>query len=104
MPLSARMPSSRSLSPLRWLCGAAMASSVAIEGLLERGLAEPAEGVNEALILALALAEIEVDQPLDGVGDLVGDEAWAEDFADGSGLGAVAANGDLVELGALLLH
>src|SRR5690606_15978054 len=102
MPLSAMMPSARSLSRFGSALSAA-ALAIAIECLLERGLAQPAEGVDEALAFVPTLAQVEIDQPLDGRRHLIRHEAGPEDGADRSRFGAVAADGDLVELGALLL-
>src|SRR6218665_2351860 len=103
MPLSDMMPSSRRASRLCGRRPATARSSVAIKRLLERLLAEAAEGIDEGLGRAFTAGGIGIDQPLDGVGHVVGNETVAENVADGGLLGGVAADGDLVELGALLL-
>src|SRR5690606_35165470 len=84
MPLSARMPNSRSLSFLCNACGMdASASAVAIERLLEGGIAQTAISHNEGVLGALARGDVLVDQPLDRIGHRVGLETRPEDLADG---------------------
>src|SRR5687767_3864672 len=94
MPLSDMMPS--------WRSGlvATAALGIAIERLLERLLAEAAESGDERLVVACAPGDIGVDQPLDSVRHVFRNETVAEDVADRSVLGGVAADGDLIELGA----
>src|SRR4029453_2986189 len=74
MPLSAMIPSARSLSRLGGCSAetAAVISSAAIERLLERGFADAAERGNERLVRRLAADEVGVDQPLDRVRYLFG--------------------------------
>src|SRR5688572_3120491 len=99
MPLSARMPSSRSLSGLCWLCRFASgeaSSGIAIEGLLERRFAKPPEGRDERLVRALTLLEVGIDQAFDGVGHFLGRKAMSEDIADRCILGGVAADRNLI--------
>src|SRR6476661_6078707 len=100
MPLSARMPSARSLSCAGWT-GASL--GIAIKGLLERGFAEAAIGLDEGFVSAGALRDIGVDQFLDGAGHRIGLKAGTDDLAHRSLLGCVAAQGDLVKLATLLL-
>src|SRR5215813_7340486 len=73
-----------------------------IELLLERGQAEAAIGVEEALAL-LAAVEIDIDDRLHRIDDAVGGEGRADDVADAGVLVGAAAEGDLVELLALLV-
>src|SRR5688572_2816548 len=98
MPLRARMPSARSLSCAGWT-GASL--GIAIEGLLERGFAQAAIGLDECLVGAGASSDIGIDQRFDGAGDLLGLKAGADDLADRRMLGGIATQGDLVELAAL---
>src|SRR5437868_7313853 len=75
---------------------------VGIDGLLEGGDARAAEGVQEALAVA-ALAQVDLDHLLDGLGHLVGRQGRAQHGAERGVLFAGAAQGDLVELLALLI-
>src|SRR5690348_14799266 len=75
---------------------------IGIDGLLERGGAGAAVGVEEALAI-LAFAQVDLDQLLDGVGDLVGRQGGTEDMAQARVLFAGAAQRELVELLALLI-
>ena len=61
--------------------------SVGIDGLLERREAGAAEGVEEALAV-LALAQIDLHQLVDRLGDPVGRQRRAQDLADLGVLGA----------------
>src|SRR5262245_39558409 len=81
----------------------ACSNGLGIERLPERGLAEPAHGLEERLARARAQPQIRVDDRLHRIDDLVGREALADDVADGAILVARAAEGDLVELLALAL-
>src|SRR5687768_5088600 len=101
MPLSDMMPSSRSLSGLCCRRGVGARSSIAVQRLFERRVAQPPVGSNERLVGALALRDVEIDQPLDGIGYVFDDEAVAEDVADRGVLRRVTADADLVELGTL---
>src|SRR5215217_1012617 len=100
MPLSARMPSARSLS---CAMGVGASLGIAIEGLLERGFTEAAIGVDEALVGADAPGDIGVDQRLDGAGHVLCLKAGPDDLADRGMFGRVATQRDLVQLAALLL-
>src|SRR5690606_27608354 len=75
---------------------------VGIHGLLERGDAGTPECVEEPLAV-LAFAQIDLDQLLDGLGDLLVRQGGAQDGAQRRVFGARAAQGDLVELLALLI-
>src|SRR6185369_1555151 len=100
MPLSAMIPRARSLSGL----GCAKARlGIAIERLLERCLAQTAIRGDKRFVGTSALAEVEIDELLDGVGDLLGDKPMTENVADGRVLRPVAPHRNLVQLGALLL-
>src|SRR5690606_3893092 len=101
MPLSAMMPSARNLSCAGW-AGASLGS--AIKGLLERRFAQATIGLDKCLVGAFASGDIGVDQRLDGLGQFLGFKSGADDLADGSLLGRVATQGDLVELAALFLN
>src|SRR6185295_18486428 len=74
---------------------------VGIDGLLEGGDAGAPEGVEEALAV-MALAKVDVDQGVHRVGHLVVGQRRAEHRADRGVLRARAAQGELVELLALL--
>src|SRR5579864_5646162 len=79
-PSSARICSCRCGSGS---CGFKATLACAIEGLLERRLADPAIGGDERLLRALPFGDIEVDQLFDGVRHVVGNEPVAQDIADG---------------------
>src|SRR3990167_3883475 len=89
--------SARTKAPSAWSL-----MRVGIDGLLERGDAGAAHGVEEAL-LALAFAQIDVDQDIDGLGHAVGRQGRAQHGAYRRVLGAGAAQGQLVEFLALLI-
>src|SRR5689334_20396507 len=76
--------------------------SVGIDGLLERSDAGAPIGVEEALAV-LALAQVDIDELVDRIGDLVGRQGGTKDLAErGVGL-AGAAERHLVELLAFLI-
>src|SRR5581483_9694236 len=82
--------------------------SVAIDLFLERLDADAMHHVDEALALAVATLEVDLDQPLDDVGDFRAREGRPEHFAERSGapganLALVAADFDLVPLLAVLI-
>src|SRR5687767_11575417 len=107
MPLSARTPSSRSLSGLCWLCRCSSgeaSSGIAIEGLLERRFAQPPESGDERLVRAFTRLDVFVDQPLDGVRHFLRGKSVPQNAADSCVFRSVAADRDLVVLDALLLE
>src|SRR5262245_13519003 len=73
-----------------------------IEGLLERLEADAAIGVEEAFSV-LAQLQVGVDNGLDGANNLIGAEGGADDIAERGILVGAAAEGDLVELLAVLI-
>src|SRR6218665_3841668 len=75
MPLSDMMPSALSLSGFRSECSWIWELDIPIKRLLERLLAEPAEGGDKGFVGGLAAGDIGIDQPLDGVGHVFGHEA-----------------------------
>ena len=76
----------------------------AIYVFLERLGADAAHDVDEALGFAVAPVEIDLDQLLDHVGDFLLRHRRAEHFAERSVVALRAADRDLVELRALLVH
>jgi hypothetical protein len=73
-----------------------------IDRLLEGLETGAAIGVEEPL-LAAPLAQIDLDQLVDGLGHAVRRQGGAEDLADLGVLGAGAAKGQLIEFLALLI-
>ena len=74
-----------------------------IGDVLERLHADPAIGVEEAFA-GIALLQIEIDHALDRVGDFMLAETGAHDLADGGVFRARAAQLQLVEFHAFLVH
>src|SRR3569833_2611669 len=79
MPLSAMIPSARSLSCLG---GAKARLGIARERLLEWGFPETTIGGDERLVWRLAPLKVRLDEALDGVRHLFGDEPVPQDVAD----------------------
>src|SRR3990170_8847690 len=77
-------------------------STSAIESLLEGLSPHAPPGIEEGLSVA-ALGEVSVDDGVDRLGHRLGAEAGADDGADGSVVLGVAAERDLVKLGAFLV-
>src|SRR6185437_15966248 len=98
-PLSARIWRARFGSG----SGCLRARLFAIERLLERRVAHPSIDLDEGLVGGLPPLDVGVHQPFDGVRYVVGNKAGAHRIAQRRALRGVAADGDLVELGALLL-
>src|SRR5262245_55590281 len=73
-----------------------------IELLLEGLEADAAIGIEERFAV-LAEVQVGVDDRLDGADDLLGAESGADDVADRGVLVGAAAEGDLVELLAVLI-
>src|SRR6478735_1228230 len=82
-------------------------SSNSMGGLLESGFerskAEPADGIDKALV-RLARLDIDIDDAFDRIGHVLGGKAWAQNLADGRVLGCVATERDLVGFDAALLQ
>jgi hypothetical protein len=70
---------------------------------LERRVAEAADGVDEGFT-GLALVQVDLHQPFDRIRHFCGGEARAEDIAQRSVLGGIAAKRDLVGFLAALLE
>src|SRR5437867_9238111 len=73
-----------------------------IDALLQRFDAEPADGIDEALVLVAAF-DVDVDQAADDVGHFVRRERWADDLAQRRVLALTAADRNLVPLLAVLV-
>src|ERR1700681_2862356 len=94
--VSAKLPAAGSAAT-------ASASSSAIEGLVERRLAQPPIGGKKILLRTLPVLQIGIEQRLDGVDHLGAREAMADDLADRGLLVAGAGKRELIEFLALLL-
>src|ERR1041384_3408483 len=70
----------------------------------ERVEADAAQCVDEFLMLALAQREIDIDDPLDRIGNLVAVDAGAKPLAERGEVAGVAAERDLVILHAGLIE
>src|SRR5437867_7188769 len=81
---------------------AASLMSRGIDALLERLDAEPADGIDEALVL-VALVDVDVDETADDLGHFIRRERRADDLAQRRVLALAAADRNLVPLLAVLV-